>query len=663
MGIDRNKLEQEAMRLLQKGQTDRALERYQTLLRDDTRDLRVRQKVADLSLKLGNHKDAERHLREIARALKGAGKDRRAIGVYKQLLRLQKGDWSLEGDLGECYLAAGFPTDARGCFQRVVDKLGRPHPDKAIPFQEKLVKLDPSSMPVRVRLGELFEAAGWGEKSFAHWSGLAAECRRLGLPDERARFLERALKLRDDDNAVRVEAAEARVDIGDYGGALGHLQRVAQEEPENARALALLGRALEGFEQRDKARQVWLAAAQVMLQQGDAPGRAIALRRALACGAEDPGLEAEVALADRIAARFRLRLDEQSWAEPQTELQLRVVVGAATLARYGFSDRAVDCLEAAPAEVAASVPVQVALAERLSDAGRDADAIGVLGALHGLSGDAAAEVLTRVAVLEGRGAEPELDADQSADGGLIDDDALLEDELLDDELLDDEDTDDAPLPPGAALDDGLLDDELLDDELIDDDPRPMVDDGLVEDTVLASLRAPPGDAGLPDLDGSFFDEEPSTVADIEPAPDFSDIFGGPLTAAAPSTAARASTPAEFPAGLDDVRALLLVGALDRAEAALVGARGLGAAILHQQILLRRGKPNEALDRMRDAVDDAAEGDPLFKDALFALSKLSAEAGKLRGALRLLDEIEDLDSSWRTDDVALVRRGVGLLRQS
>ena len=37
MGIDRVRLEQEALKLLQRGKIDSAIERYQSLLRDDPR--------------------------------------------------------------------------------------------------------------------------------------------------------------------------------------------------------------------------------------------------------------------------------------------------------------------------------------------------------------------------------------------------------------------------------------------------------------------------------------------------------------------------------------------------------------------------------------------------------------------------------------------------
>lgn len=636
MSIDRNRLEQEAMVLLQKGQIERALERYQTLLRDDHRDLRVRQKVADLYLKVGRQKEGVRHLREIARNLKATGKARRAIGVYKQLLRIHKDDWELRGDLGSCYLKAGFPRDAKACFRQVIDQISRTHPDKAIPYQEQLIRLDPGELALRIRLGELYEAANWTEKSLEHWQSLAVEARRLGRPDDRARFLENALRIREDDNTVRVEAAEARTDIGDYGGALAHLQRVAQEEPENGRALALLGRSLEGMEQRDKAQRVWLAAAQVAQREGEAEARAHALRRAVACGADDPRMKAELELADQIAARFSLRLDQQDWAAPQDHDSLRAVVSAETLARYGFPERGVESLEAVPDGLARALPVRVALVERLVDAGRTADALVALEAVAPTSAAAAADLQVRRAVLEGRGHEAQLPAPESE--GVADD--LIDDDLIDDdELLDEEITDEVPAG------DELLDDELLDDDdLLEDEPDADPAPAPVEPpTPAAQPLADPA----PTLDASFFEDDGPPAQD---GPDFSSIFGDEPSFELPPLA---------PA-LQDARALLAVGALDQAEAAVADDASLGAALLRHEVLLRRAQPQEALRMVRDAVDDAPESDPHFKEALLVLAQLTAGAGRLRGAQRFLGRVTDLDPGWRVEEVARVRRGIALL---
>ena len=83
MGIDRNRLEQEAVKLLQRGKTDQALQRYQTLVRDDPRDRRIRQKLAELYLQTGQNSQAEQHFRQLVKSFRRAGQEKHDNGKVK----------------------------------------------------------------------------------------------------------------------------------------------------------------------------------------------------------------------------------------------------------------------------------------------------------------------------------------------------------------------------------------------------------------------------------------------------------------------------------------------------------------------------------------------------------------------------------------------------
>ena len=113
MAFDKDQIEQEAMKLLSKGQTDKALVKYQELLRHDPRDRRIRQRLAEMYLKVGRHVEAEKHFREIVKHMMSSGQEKGAISVLKQVVRLKKDDPEALEQLGDCYVASGFPKDAR----------------------------------------------------------------------------------------------------------------------------------------------------------------------------------------------------------------------------------------------------------------------------------------------------------------------------------------------------------------------------------------------------------------------------------------------------------------------------------------------------------------------------------------------------------------------
>ena len=89
MAVNRDRMEQEAMKLLQKGYTERAIEKYVALMKIYPRDRRLRQKVAELYHGIGRLKEAENHYRNIARSMTKAGHHRQSVTIYEKLIKIK----------------------------------------------------------------------------------------------------------------------------------------------------------------------------------------------------------------------------------------------------------------------------------------------------------------------------------------------------------------------------------------------------------------------------------------------------------------------------------------------------------------------------------------------------------------------------------------------
>lgn len=708
MSIDRNRLEQEAVKFLQRGKTDQAIQRYQTLVRDDPRDRRIRQKLAELYLQTGQNSQAEQHFRQLVKSFRRAGQEKRAIPLLRQLVKIKPDDAELQVELGDLQLATGFPDQARRTYEAVVERLERHHPTDAVPVVQKLIKLAPGELPVQIKLAEMYEAANWSQKACDEWYTLGKEARRLGRDDDRARFFELALNLRPDTLPILQDAAEARLALGEPQLALPHLQAAYQLDQEGARTLELLARTLEELGQGAKARPIWLAAAQAHQTAGDALARLEALRRALALG-EDATLRAEVGEADQAAERFRLRLTDCDWAQPAPGSEEKAVYRAQIQGRYGFVKKAATTLEGKT-----SVAARVALAEIYAACGDAEGAAAILAELEAPSAEAAEHIELRRSVLEGR--EPELVAPAAHDE-LVDD-TMEEDDLIDDfdddDLIDDMDEDDAfddATDPGAA---DSAPAAAGPDHEADGDAAFAAGDydraltayrkGLMADPasetllmklgeVMQAKTAPPAPApapALPEPDfGAVFgasDPAPAAAADDafsfldEPSAPADDLgFGSALGLGAPAPAPSLAPPSPAPpssaspaavspgAGavglggdLSDAEALLCVGAFDRAEAAARAVGGLAGELVVARTIRARGDLSTATSRLRAAVGEAAETDPAYLPSILELAQLNAATGKTRAARRLLDEIEDIDESFAPALVARARRGIALL---
>jgi tetratricopeptide (TPR) repeat protein len=136
------------------------------------RGRRLRQQVADLYLKLGKLPEGDKHLRELAKQLRTGGKERMAIGVYKQIIKLKPDDAPLYGEMGDCYAAASLPQDAKASWTRAIELLSRGRPDQAIIYVEKLIRLEPGEL---VHLGVEEQLEGWSGISLVEWAERAPD--------------------------------------------------------------------------------------------------------------------------------------------------------------------------------------------------------------------------------------------------------------------------------------------------------------------------------------------------------------------------------------------------------------------------------------------------------------------------------------------------------
>ena len=717
MAIDRNLLEQEALALLNRGQVEKALNRYQALLRADPRDRRIRQKVAELLLRMGRRGEGERLLREVADSLVNEGQHRAAVALYKQLLELSPDDGELEAQLGICYATAGFPTEARRTLESAVKHLSRTDPARAVASARQLMRLAPGETAVVVMVAELMESAGQRAEALESWRALAADAKRRGRTDDQVRFLEQAVKSASEDVDLLCEAAEARFAIGDPKAALAHVQKAYQVEKQSARVLALLARALEEGGMAIKARPVWIQAARQFEAEGASAARADALTRALAIGPDDPELRAQLGEAASAAARAQLRLDDKPWAQPKGDNELRVVVRARTLARYGFPDRALDVLRQSDAASRFSGAVRIALAELLAERG---DAPGALAELRevvsAVDAEAREQLRTRMEML-GEVFGGDVLPDEIDDSGLEElDEGAIEPTTMeqeDEESIEDEPTVDTPRqgeilvsppqfltpPPAVPLDPIQSYAPEVPDLSLPLAARPKARGGLgikvgvkkvthapveeeeglapppegmlAEDDDFPTSVQSPEEAGIAAIRLPIVAEMP-TVADVpsfldalDLKPDFSDLLpGSPSMEIEEEEEIESEITSTDALGadvsLDEARALVAVGLFYEVRDMLVGRADLASVEVLARALWGIGDVGTASERLRAALADAGETDAGYLDALWTLAQLDARLRKSRSALRLLGELTDLDPGFRRREVADLKRGVEML---
>jgi tetratricopeptide (TPR) repeat protein len=651
---DRNSLEQKAIGHLGKENSEEALKCYQAILRMEPRDIRIRQKIGDLYIKLGRTVEATRQFREVAIGHIAEDQFRQALVVLKNLQKLKPKDDEVYGLLGDCYKACGFLPDAREAYEKVIEMLEHT-PKEGLPFAVKLMAISPGEMGPKINHAQLLQRCGKLKEAAGAWRKLGQESRRRGNAADQANFYERALRLDDGDSVSLEGGAEARIALGEPKEALVHIQKAYAENPSSAQVLSMLAQCFELMDQHPKAKKVLLQLAKIYQELNDPVGQRDALGRAFVCDPEDAGLESQVGDAAARAERCEMRLTDHKWSEPEGEAQAQVVVEAAVLAKYGLADKAKSVLEAAPDDVRISLSARAQMVEVLVILEDSAGALEELAALETGAGDAqnvVEQVQCRAAALRG-----EFDV---LVGGPVGSEAEPEE--------------------GVEID---LEDEGAGTVAESGDPEAQGDAlaaaGDIQGAMMAYQRAlaadPTNEEVLMKLGeivaGGDDSDEPESET-VASAPEVNETsanadmpdFGNILQGGAPARPAAPVAPVAVSAGADvhvQARSRILVGLYAEAVALVEGQTDLLSAVLCGEARIYLGEANVGRKALRRVLDECAETDAGYTEALWVLSRLQVLAGKRKAAGRTLNDLEDIEESYRAVEVHALRAGLALLQ--
>lgn len=268
MSSQKDKYLASAQKYIQKGQFDRALRDYEQVVTADPKDVKHRQKLAELLVRCNRREEAIREYDTIARYYEENGFNLKSIAVYKQIQRLDPSNIEISLSLAALNEKQGMIGNALSEYKTVFDayeKSGRM--EDALKILEKMQGVDPDNTDIRLKLAEALYASGARDRAHQEYMRAALALKERGMT---ALFDKVCGKIRElfpekADSGLEILAEQIRSGVAD--DALPKLRQLLQDEPDNLRVLSLLADAYR--------------------VSGDVSGRREALRRILEISSDD----------------------------------------------------------------------------------------------------------------------------------------------------------------------------------------------------------------------------------------------------------------------------------------------------------------------------------------------------------------------------------------
>jgi len=194
--MDRLKSQQHADELVAKGQLTAAIVEYQKLRRAFPEDQGIMNRLGDLLVQAGAHREAVAIFKVLALNLQRDGHDKKAIALLRKVLRLAPEDAEAVGQLAELLVASGQTREAARLQADLADHLQRHgRAEEALGALTRAAAADPFDSALRFRLAQALVGTGQRERAAGLYAEAAEELMTAGRVDEAQDALDLAMDL------------------------------------------------------------------------------------------------------------------------------------------------------------------------------------------------------------------------------------------------------------------------------------------------------------------------------------------------------------------------------------------------------------------------------------------------------------------------------------
>jgi tetratricopeptide (TPR) repeat protein len=243
LSTKKDKLLERAQKFIAKGQLDRAIKEYAQIVALEPGDIRQRQKLAELLVRVNRKEEAIEEYEVIAKHFSNDHFFLKAIAVYKQVQKLDPANINTRLALASLYAKQGLTGNALTEYTLALNHYQKEGSlEVALTVIEQMLAADPENLETHQKYAETCLAAGQKDKAYLEFVSLAILLRKGGDETVSARIRERVRTLFPDDRDFDYAVLSTQIEEGDTAGALPHLQGLLHIDNADPKAWRLLAR-------------------------------------------------------------------------------------------------------------------------------------------------------------------------------------------------------------------------------------------------------------------------------------------------------------------------------------------------------------------------------------------------------------------------------------
>ncbi len=249
--VNKEKLLANAQKFISKGQISKAIGEYETLVGAFPRDVRNRQKLAELLSRDKRDEEALKEYEAVAKNYTETGFYLKAIAVFKQMQKIDPSRLDIYHRLAELNEKQGLVGNALTEYRNLVAYYEQhQRHQEAADVLEKMLELDPDNLNLVAKIAECCMALDQNDQAFEKFQAVVGALVAKGDHAKVIKLYDHFLGICPEEGTTRLPLARALLNSGSSSKALQILKNLVKHSPDDAeinRCLADAYVAVEDF--------------------------------------------------------------------------------------------------------------------------------------------------------------------------------------------------------------------------------------------------------------------------------------------------------------------------------------------------------------------------------------------------------------------------------